>query len=157
MTPPIKDRYFEDYAVGETLTYGDYLITEEEVIAFATRYDPQSFHIDPEAARETHFGGLIASGWNTAAISMRLLVDHFIPDKASMGSPGIDELRWLQPVRPGDRLHVRSTVVDARRSRSKPDRGVVRVRHETLNQRNEVVMSFVGLALYRCRDPESAT
>ena len=152
MTPPFKERYFEDYAVGETLSYGDYLMTEEEIIDFASRYDPQVFHIDPEAAKQSSFGGLAASGWHTASASMRMLVDHFIPPKASMGSPGIDELRWVQPVRPGDRLRMRSTITEIRRSRSKPDRGIVRVRHETLNQRDEVVMTFTGMAMYRCRE-----
>ena len=88
---------------------------------------------------------------------MRMLVDHFIPPKASMGSPGIDELRWVQPVRPGDRLTMRSTITETRRSRSKPDRGIVRVRHETLNQRDEVVMTFTGMAMYRCREPNGPT
>ncbi len=152
MPVPPRERYFEDYVVGESLTYGDHLVTEEEVREFAQRYDPQPFHVDAEAAAQSIFGGLIASGWNTAAISMRLMVDHFVSQRASMGSPGIDELRWLQPVRPGDRLKVRSTITEARRSRSKPDRGLVRVRHEALNQRDEVVMSFHGMALYRCRD-----
>lgn len=152
MTIPVKERFFEDYVAGESLSYGDYLMTEQEIIEFATRFDPQAFHIDPVAARQSSFGGLAASGWHTASASMRMLVDHFIPPKASMGSPGIDELRWLQPVRPGDRLRVRSTVVETRRSRSKPDRGIVRVRHETLNQRDEVVMTFTGMALYRCRE-----
>ena len=159
MTIPFKERYFEDYQVGETLRYGDYLMTEEEIIRFARQYDPQAFHIDPEAALKSSFGGLAASGWNTASASMRMLVDHFIPPKASMGSPGIDELRWLQPVRPGDRLQVRSTITEMKRSRSKPDRGIVRVRHETLNQRDEVVMTFTGMAMYRCREavpPDSA-
>ena len=152
MSVPPRERYFEDYVVGESLTYGDYLVTEAEVREFAGRYDPQPFHIDAEAAKQSIFGGLIASGWNTASISMRLMVDHFVSQRSGMGSPGIDELRWLKPVRPGDRLKVRSTVTEARRSQSKPDRGLVRVRHETLNQRDEVVMSFHGMGLYRCRD-----
>ena len=152
MTIPVKERFFEDYVAGESLSYGDYLMTEQEIIEFATRFDPQAFHIDPVAARQSSFAGLAASGWHTASASMRMLVDHFIPPKASMGSPGIDELRWLQPVRPGDRLRVRSTVVETRRSQSKPDRGIVRVRHETLNQRDEVVMTFTGMALYHCRE-----
>ena len=155
MTPSFKERYFEDYAVGETRSYGDYLMTQEEIIEFAKRYDPQVFHIDPEAAKQSSFGGLAASGWHTASASMRMLVDHFIPPKASMGSPGIDELRWVQPVRPGDRLRMRSTITETRRSRSKPDRGIVRVRHETLNQRDEVVMTFTGMAMYRCREPNA--
>lgn len=155
MTLPFKERYFEDYVVGETLRYGDYLMTEEEIIGFAKRYDPQVFHIDPEAARRSSFGGLAASGWHTASATMRMLVDHLIPPKASMGSPGIDELRWLKPVRPGDRLRVRSTIIATKRSRSKPDRGIVHVRHETLNQHDEVVMSFTGMAMYRCREPNA--
>lgn len=152
MPVPPSERYFEDYVVGESMTYGDYVVTEEEIREFAERYDPQPFHIDPDAARQSIFGGLIASGWNTASISMRMLVDHFVSRRSGMGSPGIDELRWHQPVRPGDRLKVRSTITEARRSASKPDRGLVRVRHETLNQRDEVVMSFSGMGLYRCRD-----
>jgi acyl dehydratase len=155
MPVPPSERYFEDYVVGESMTYGDYVVTEEEIRGFAERYDPQPFHIDPEAARQSIFGGLIASGWNTASISMRMLVDHFVSRRSGLGSPGIDELRWHQPVRPGDRLKVRSTVTEARRSKSKPDRGLVRVRHETLNQRDEVVMSFSGMSLYRCRDDGS--
>lgn len=154
MPVQVKERFFEDYIVGESRTFGDYLITEEEVREFAGRYDPQPFHVDPEAARKSHFGGLIASGWNTAAISMRLMVDGFVSGRSSLGSPGVDELRWHQPVRPGDRLKVRSTIVEARRSRSKPDRGLLRVKYETLNQRDEVVMSFTGMGLYRCRDAE---
>lgn len=151
MSVPPRERYFEDYVVGESLTYGDYLVTEKEIREFAGRYDPQPFHVDAEAAKQSIFGGLIASGWHTASISMRMLVDHFVSRRSGMGSPGIDELRWLQPVRPGDRLKVRSTVIESRRSKSKPDRGLVRVRHETINQRDEVVMTFSGMGLYRCR------
>lgn len=152
MAIPFKSRYFEDYAVGDSLEYGDYLMTEEAIIEFATHFDPQHFHIDPQAALQSNFAGLAASGWHTASATMRMLVDHFIPPKASMGSPGIDALRWVQPVRPGDRLRVRSTVTETRRSRSKPDRGMVHVSHETLNQRDEVVMTFSGMAMYRCRE-----
>jgi len=156
VTVPMKERYFEDYAVGEVHEFGDYLVTEEEIVAFAQRFDPQPFHTDPVAAASSSFGGLIASGWLTAAITMRLLVDHFISAVSSMGSPGIDELRWLRPVRPGDRLRVRATVLEARRSQTKPDRGAIQVLDETVNQDGEVVMSMKGWGLYRCRSVPAA-
>jgi acyl dehydratase len=151
MTVPYKERYFEDYTAGETAEFGDRLVTEEEIVEFATRYDPQPFHIDAEAARNSIYGGLIASGWMTGSILMRMLVDHFISPLSSMGSPGIDELRWHKPVRPGDRLHVRVTVLDKRRSESKPDRGVVHFRQEAINQNGETVMSTKGMGMYKCR------
>lgn len=151
MAVPLKERYFEDYTVGETAEFGDYPITEEEIIGFAKRYDPQPFHIDRQAAMQTIYGGLIASGWMTASVMMRMLVDHFVSPVSSMGSPGIDELRWQRPVRPGDRLHVRVTVLETRRSESKPDRGVVKVHQEAINQNGEVALSIKGMALYKCR------
>ena len=133
------------------MRFGEHLVTEVEIVEFARRYDPQPFHTDPEAARRSPFGGLIASGWMTAGIAMRMAVDHWISPLSSMGSPGIDELRWLVPVRPGDRLHARATVVQTRRSQSKPDRGLIRVATELLNQRDEVVMRYVGWGMYRTR------
>lgn len=151
MTVPINERYFDDYRKGEVFEFGDYLITAEEIIEFASRYDPQSFHLDEVAARDSLYGGLIASGWMTGGVLMRLVVDHFISPLSSMGSPGIDELRWLKPVRPGDRLHARLTIVDTRRSSSKPDRGVVHVHQEALNQDNEVVLSMRGMGMYKVR------
>ena len=151
MTVPMKERNFEDYQVGEVLTYGDTLVTEHEIIEFASRYDPQSFHLDKAAAANSIFGGLIASGWMTGALVMRMTVDHFISPKSSMGSPGVDEVRWLMPVRAGDRLRVRVTIIEARRSTSKPDRGVIRSKTEALNQNDEVVMSFTGMGMYSCR------
>ena len=147
----LKDRWLEDFQPGETAEIGEYEMTEAEIIAFASRYDPQPFHIDPERARHSAFGGLIASGWHTAAAMMRLLVDHFVPPRASLGSPGIDELRWLVPVRPGDRLRVRVTVLEQNRSRSKPDRGVVRTLNEVLNQDGAVVMTARAMALFRAK------
>jgi len=146
-TVPIEDRYFEDYAVGSVHEFGSVEVEEAEVIAFARRFDPQLFHVDPEAARKTAFGGLIASGWHTGSLTMRLLVDHYISHVASLGSPGIDELRWLRPVRPGDTLSVRVTVTEARPSRSKPDRGIVRSFVEVLNGDREVVMTLSALTL----------
>jgi acyl dehydratase len=151
MTVPVKERYFEDYTVGETMEFGDYLITQEEVIEFARKYDPQPFHTDPVAAQSSSFGGLVASGWMTGGVMMRLLVDNFISPVSSMGSPGIDEVRWLMPVRPGDRLSVRITVLESRRSQSKPDRGVIQLLQEARNQNGEVVMSFKGFGMYYCR------
>jgi acyl dehydratase len=151
---PYRDRYFEDYRTGEVAEFGSYDITEEEVVAFAQRYDPQPFHTDRDAARASIYGGLIASGWMTAGVAMRLLVDHFISPISSMGSPGIDELRWLKPVRPGDRLSLRVTVVEARRSQSKPDRGMLQLLQQMLNQDHEVVMTIRAWGMYRCRSVE---
>src|SRR5206468_8786456 len=126
-------RYFEDYVAGAVFECGIIPVTQAEIIEFARRYDPQDMHIDPEAAARGRFGGLIASGWHTAAMMMRLVAENFLPKKASLGSPGIDELRWLRPVRPGDVLRLRVTVLEATRSRSRPDRGVVRTFMEVLN------------------------
>ena len=148
---PTRDRWFDDFAEGEVFEFGDYAVTEEEIVDFARRYDPQPFHLDHEAARASHFGGLVASGWMTCAVLMRLLCDHFIPRQSSMGSPGVDEVRWLEPVRPGDRLHVRAEVLECRASRSKPDRGVVRCRHQLINQQGRTVATVLGMGMYRRR------
>jgi acyl dehydratase len=137
--------------VGETASFGEYAITEEEVLTFADRYDPQPFHLDAAAARDSIYGGLIASGWMTASVAMRMMVDHYISPLASMGSPGIDELRWIKPVRPGDRLRMRVTVMDARRSQSRPDRGMVQFLQEVQNQNDETVMTLKGWGMYRVR------
>ncbi|HEV3051841.1 MAG TPA: MaoC/PaaZ C-terminal domain-containing protein [Longimicrobium sp.] len=110
------------------------------------------FHTDPEAAKRTEYGGLIASGWHTAALMMRMYSDHYLSHVATLVSPGVDEVRWLLPVRPGDVLSLRVTVLEARRSRSKPDRGLVRSAVEVLNQRREAVMTMTGLNFIRCRD-----
>jgi acyl dehydratase len=151
VSTPYTERYFEDYQVGEVIEFGDRLVTREEIVEFAQRYDPQPFHVDEAAGAQSHFGGLIASGWLTASIMMRMLVDHFISRVASMGSPGIDELRWLRPVRPGDRLRVRVTVLEVRKSQTKPDRGAILSLDEVVNQNDEVVMSLKGWGLYRTR------
>lgn len=119
-------RYFEDVAVGETERFGSYEVTRDEIVAFAERWDPQPFHMDEEAAQDSMFGGLVASGWHTACICMRLVVDEFLEDAASMGSPGVDELRWLEPVRPGDVLSARVEVLDKRPSEGLPGAGIVR-------------------------------
>ena len=146
-----EDRYFEDYIPGAVFEYGEIRVDEAEIIEFARRFDPQDMHVDPEAAARGRFGGLIASGWHTAAMMMRLVAENFLPKKASLGSPGIDELRWLRPVRPGDVLRLRVTVLEATRSRSRPDRGVVRSLMEVLNQDGEVVMSLKPMNIIASR------
>jgi len=148
---PVEDRHFEDYTPGAVFEYGAIQVTEAEIVEFARRFDPQYIHVDPALAAQGPFGGLIASGWHTAAMMMRLIVDNFLPKSASLGSPGIDELRWLRPVRPGDVLSVRLSILEATRSRSKPDRGIVRTLCEVLNQKREVVMSLKAMNIIACR------
>lgn len=138
----IDDRYFEDYVEGDVHSFGRIAVEADEIITFARRFDPQIFHTDPEAAKQTPFRGLIASGWHTAGLMMRLYVEHYLSHVASLGSPGLDELRWLRPVRPGDQLSLRVTVLGAARSKSKPDRGIVTSLVEAFNQVNEAVMSL---------------
>jgi acyl dehydratase len=150
-TAAAAPRYFEDYVVGAVREFGGIAVEEAEVISFARRFDPQPFHTDPQAAKGSIYGGLIASGWHTASLMMRLVVDHYLASSSSLGSPGVDELRWLKPVRPGDTLAIRATVLEAARSRSKPDRGLVRTLVEVLNQDREVVMSLKAMNLVRCR------
>lgn len=148
---PVNDRYFEDYLPGTTFEYGAITLSINDIIAFARRFDPQPIHIDPEAAERGPFKGLIASGWHTASVTMRLLVDHFISHVASMASPGVDEIRWLIPVRPGDTLSIRVTVLEAKRSRSQPGRGVVRTFVEVMNQNRDIVMTLKPMSIVRCR------
>jgi acyl dehydratase len=148
---PVSQRYFEDYVEGSTFEYGEISLTAEEIMEFARRFDPQPIHVDPEYAARGPFSGLIASGWHTAGVMMRLLADHFISHVASMASPGVDEIRWFIPVRPGDTLSIRVTVLETRRSRSKPDRGIVRSLVEVLNQNKEVVMSLKPVSMVKCR------
>ncbi len=148
---PITDRYFEDYRPGFVGEYGSITVAEDAVIEFARRFDPQEFHIDPVRAARGFYGGLIASGWHTCSLMMRLYADHYVSKVASLGSPGVDELRWTRPVRPGDALSIRVTILEARRSTSKPDRGFVRSQVEVLNQDKEVVMSLKAMNLFLCR------
>ena len=150
--PVARDqRHFEDYPVGAVAQYGPIVVDEAEIIEFGKRFDPQDFHTDPVKAARSPFGGLIASGWHTGSMMMRMLVDRYLSRTAGLGSPGMDELRWTAPVRPGDRLWFRFTVIEARRSESKPDRGVVRVLMEVLNDQGAVAMSVKGMTLVRCR------
>ncbi|HKB25933.1 MAG TPA: MaoC family dehydratase [Methylomirabilota bacterium] len=140
-------RYFEDFAPGQVLELGSRTISRESMLAFAREFDPQSFHVDEEAARRSIYGGLLASGWHTCSLWMRILCDGLLTDTASLGSPGIDELRWLKPVRPGDTLSVRMTILEAIPSRSKPDRGLLRSLTEMRNQHGEIVLTARGLSL----------
>lgn len=155
MPAPREQRWFEDYRPGLVLEFGSVRVEEAELIEFARRYDPQPFHIDADAAAKGAFGGLIASGWHTGSLMMRLLVQHYLSPVSSLGSPGLDEVRWLAPVRPGDTLSARVTIVETRRSQSKPDRGLVRAKMEVLNQRREVVMSMKALNFTLCRPAPS--
>jgi acyl dehydratase len=135
---------FEDFETGQVLELGSRTVTEEEILAFAREFDPQPFHIDPEAAKDSVFGGLIASGWHTGAMWMRLYVDSLLDGSAAMGSPGIEELRWLAPVRPGDTLTGRLTVLETTPSATRPERGTVRIRGEMLNQDGVTVMAMTS-------------
>lgn len=141
-------RYFEDFAPGQSFDLGSHEVTAEEIVEFAGRYDPQPFHLDPEAAAASPFGGLIASGWMTAAICMRLYVDVVLADAASQGSPGMSELRWLVPVRPGDVLAGHLGVGDVAGSSRRPDRGTVHLELSLANQRGEVVLTMRGRGLF---------
>jgi acyl dehydratase len=144
----------EDFHPGETIELGSRSVDRDEIIEFARKYDPQPFHVDEEAGRRSIYGGLIASGWHTVAMLMRLLVDAVASRSASMGSPGIDELRFLKPVRPGDTLTARMIVLDVVPSRSKPDRGHVRASYEVFNQHGDRVMTMIARGLYGRRPTE---
>ena len=144
----MTSHYFEDFRPGDTLTLGSRAVTEAEIIAFARDYDPQFFHTDPEAARHSAFGGLVASGWQSCGIFMRLVVDGLLKESSALASPGVDEIRWLKPVRPDDVLSGRLTVLEATPSRSKPDRGLVKHACELSNQRGEVVMTMRTLGIF---------
>ncbi|QXJ22151.1 MaoC family dehydratase [Actinomadura graeca] len=148
---PIDDRYFEDYVTDTTYEYGHIRVDEKDILEFARRFDPQPIHIDSAYAEKGPFQGIIASGWHTGSIMMRLFADHVLSRVASMASPGVDELRWPAPVRPGDELRLRVTIVEARPSRSKPDRGLVRTRAELLNQDDKVVLDTLPMSILRRR------
>jgi acyl dehydratase len=153
---PRDQRYFEDYPVDSVAVYGPIVVDEAEVIEFGKRFDPQDFHVDPVKAARGPFGGVIASGWHTGSMMMRVLVDRYLSRTSGLGSPGMDELRWPAPVRPGDRLWVRITVLEARRSASKPDRGLLRMLIEVVNDAGVVVMSVKTMSLARCRTGAAA-
>jgi acyl dehydratase len=144
---PRESRYFEDYQAGRIYEFASAVMTEPEILDFARRFDPQDMHIDPEKARRGRFGGIIASGWHTIGVAMRLYVEHYLSGVASLASPGVDEVRWPNPVRPGDSIHIRVTTLETVPSRSKSDRGVVRARLEAFNQNGEPVLSLIALSI----------
>lgn len=150
---PIDDRYFEDYEPGASYEYGYVELTEEAILAFARRYDPQPIHIAPEWAATGPFGGLIASGWHTVSLCMRMFIDHYLTHNASLASPGVDEMRFPVPTRPGDVLRLRLTVAETRASRSKPDRGLIWTRFEAINQNEVTAMSQIVLNMIARRHP----
>ena len=145
----MAERYFDDFAVGDRLTTRGVTLTESMIIDFALAYDPQPFHIDVEAAKQSNYGGLIASGFHTLALGFRMVLETGIFRVASMGSPGFDELRWLRPVRPGDTLHTELEVMDKKPSSSKPDRGIMRAAYRIKNQKGEEVLTFLSMHLLK--------
>jgi acyl dehydratase len=150
-----EPRYFEDYVPGLTVDCGSFTMNEADIIAFAKEYDPQPFHVDPVAAKDGPYGGIIASGWHTTSMTMRQLVEHYISPESSLGAAGVDEIRWPRPVRPGDTLHVRATVRDARRSGSRPDRGIVTTTGEVTNQDGDPAMRLTAINFVLLRDPSA--
>ncbi|TMH10934.1 MAG: MaoC family dehydratase [Betaproteobacteria bacterium] len=156
MTPetPASDStllYWEDFREGEVREFGQMSVKRDDIVRFAAEFDPQPFHLDEAAAAQTMFGGLIASGWHTAAMAMRMMCDEYLLRSASLGSPGLETLKWLQPVRPGDTLHTRLTILETRPLQSRPGVGLLKSRHEVLNQRGETVMLMEGFGMMRRR------
>ncbi|MBE0616074.1 MAG: MaoC family dehydratase [Burkholderiales bacterium] len=145
--------YWEDFYPGQVFETGGFSLSEVEIIEFARKYDPQPFHTDRDKAAQSVFGGLIASGWQTAGLCMRMICDSYLLESASMGSPGVDEVRWVKPVRAGDTLRLKVAVQETRASTSRPDMGTVRARSEVYNQRDELVMHMSGVGMFRRRSP----
>jgi acyl dehydratase len=148
--------YWEDLREAGRVEIGKHTFTEADIIAFARQFDPQPFHIDAEAASKSFFGGLIASGWHTCCMAMRLMVDKYVNRSASLGSPGLEKLSWKKPVYPGDTLHVRLEVLESRPLTSRPDVGMVRSRWDVMNQHDETVLTMEGYGMFR-RRPSSTT
>ena len=140
--------WWEDFKVGDRIEMGRHTFTQAEIIAFARQFDPQPFHVDPQAADGSFFGGLIASGWHTCAVGMRLTVESHVNDTRSLGSPGLDSIRWLKPVRPGDTVAYSRVVLETRPSSSRPDAGLVKSRWEAVNQHGETVMTMEGWGIF---------
>lgn len=149
-------RYFEDFSVGEIIDLGHISVTEDEIITFATQFDPQPFHVNKEQARHSFFGELVASGWHTTSLYMRMLVDGLLNQSASLASPGVEQVRWLKPVRPGDTLYGRFTIVGATTSKSRPTLGILRSNCEMFNQHDELVMSLAGTHFMGRRPAEAS-
>ena len=145
--------YWEDFPVGKIMEFGGITVTAEEIMDFARKFDPQPFHLSEEGGKNSLFGGLCASGWHTCALAMRMMCDAYLLETASLGSPGLENIRWVKPVRPGDTLRVRCVVLEARPMESKPHVGLVLVRWEVLNQNNEEVAQMEGYGMYRRRNP----
>ena len=139
--------YFEDFTIGRVFDSGTRQLSEQDILGFASEYDPQYFHTDPEAAKQSIFGGLIASGWQTVGVCMRLMCDSYLLETSSLGSPGVDAVRWVKPVYPGDTLRMRATVIAAKPSSSKPDRGMATMRCNIYNQKDELVMHMQGVQM----------
>jgi acyl dehydratase len=154
--PLLAKLYFEDFQPGHTAEYGPRLVTREEIIAFAAQYDPQPMHLDEAAGQKSLLGGLGASGWHNCGIMMRMICDGYMLNSASMGAGGVEEVNWLRPIRPGDRLTLRLTVLDARASKSRPEMGIVRIRYEMTNAHRETVMTMVTPAMFGRRNPGAA-
>jgi acyl dehydratase len=152
---PIDDRYFEDYTTGAIYEYGYLIVTEQDIVDYAEQFDPQPIHTDRVFAETGPFSGLIASGWHSAGLLMRLFADHYLSRVASLASPGVDELRWSVPLRPGDSLRLRTTITDTRPSRSKPDRGIVHTKAELLNQNDQCPISFQAMNILRRRNTDA--
>ncbi|MBA3743073.1 MaoC family dehydratase [Sporichthya sp.] len=152
-TSPVDDRYFEDYVEGGTYEYGHLSATEDEIVEYARQFDPQAIHIDRDYARSGPFGGIIASGWHTASLMMRMFADHYLTHNASLASPGIDEVRWPAPLRPGDQLKLRVTTAEARPSKSKPDRGLIFTDAALINADDLPVMTLRAMNMIARRNP----
>ena len=148
---PLADRTLDAYVPGLVETHGPLEVSESDIVAFASSFDPHDMHVDPEAARRGQFGGLIASGWHTTALMMRLMVGGFLNQRASIASPGVDELRWLKPVYPGDVLRCETEILDKRASQSRPEMGSYRSRMTVLNQDDAPVMTFISIGLIATR------
>lgn len=150
-------KFYEDIEVGAKNAFGRYEVTREEVMEFASKYDPQPFHLDDEAAAQTHFGRLSASGWHTCSMTMAMMVDNMKGEKsAGLGSPGVDQIRWKKPVYPGDTLRCETEIIEKRRSASRPEMGIFKSRIRTYNQDEVVVLEMVSNGLIRTRDPEGS-
>ena len=154
MTLPPRDvRAFEDYPTGLEVVSKTRTVTEQEILDFAHAFDPQWFHVDPIRAADSEFGGLIASGWHTCGVVFKMVCDHFLLRTSSQGSPGLEQLRWIKPVRPGDVLRARCSVLDKRPMQSKPQLGLVLLRWEGINQNEQVVVLMEGWSIYGRRSP----
>ena len=144
-------KYFEDFHAGQVFDCGSRVVTQEEIIVFARQFDPQPFHIDPGAAAKSHFGGVVASGWHSGSIAMRMAADAVLLDSSCMGSPGMESLRWLKPLRGGDTVSTKFRILEAELSRTRPDRGKVKVGLELYNQNGELLMDAVATQFYGLR------